>query len=59
MDTASLTIQRSLTKFRGAALSGRFRDDGKLLVAGGEDPAVKVFNVASRSLLRILKGHAA
>ena len=55
---------KTLTKFRGGAYGGRFRKDGRLLcvggeanVAGGEAGAlVMIFDVATKNLLRLLKG---
>jgi U3 small nucleolar RNA-associated protein 15 len=49
--------QRSFTRFNGDAYSGKFRKDGKLLVAGDNSGTVKVFDVQSKSLLRQFKGH--
>jgi U3 small nucleolar RNA-associated protein 15 len=40
-------------------ISGTFRNDGKLLVAGGEDPLVQVFDIGSRAVLRSFSGHSA
>lgn len=50
-------VCKNLSKFREAAYGGTFRNDGKLLVAGGEDPEVKLFDVSSKNLLRVFKGH--
>ncbi|KAI5736769.1 hypothetical protein M8J76_006865 [Diaphorina citri] len=50
-------VYKNLSKFREAAYGGTFRKDGKLLVAGGEDPEVKLFDVSSKNLLRVFKGH--
>jgi U3 small nucleolar RNA-associated protein 15 len=44
--------KRQLTRFSNLAYSGRLRNDGRLLVAGGESPVVQVFELASRSVLR-------
>jgi WD40 repeat protein len=35
-----------------------FRSDGRLLVAGGDDRRLRVFNVANKGLLKQLKGHS-
>ena len=48
-------IHKTLTKFNGAAFGGRFRKDGQLLCVGGEDGAVKVFDVNTKTLLRLLQ----
>uniref|UniRef100_A0A8D8MGH9 U3 small nucleolar RNA-associated protein 15 homolog n=1 Tax=Cacopsylla melanoneura TaxID=428564 RepID=A0A8D8MGH9_9HEMI len=50
-------VYKTLSKFREAAYGGTFRKDGKLLVAGGEDPEIKLFDVSSKNLLRVFKGH--
>lgn len=47
----------SLTKFKKCAYGGSFRQDGQLLVAGGEDGRVKLFTVDSKLMLRLFKGH--
>ena len=49
--------QRSFTRFSGNAYSGRFRKDGKLIVAGDHNGTVKVFDALSKALLRQFKGH--
>ncbi|EGD78810.1 hypothetical protein PTSG_01785 [Salpingoeca rosetta] len=40
-----------------AARSGAFRRDGKLLVAGDKAGPVKIFNINTKSPLRIFEGH--
>ncbi|KAK9905478.1 hypothetical protein WJX75_000621 [Coccomyxa subellipsoidea] len=47
----------TLSRFKDKAYSGTFRIDGKLLVAGGENGFVQVFDPKSQTLLRQLKGH--
>ena len=49
--------QRSFTRFNGDAYSGRYRKDGKLIVAGDNSGTVKVFDAVSKSLLRQFQGH--
>lgn len=39
------------------ARSGTFRSDGKLLAAGCDDGVVKVFDITSKSVLRVFTGH--
>lgn len=39
------------------ARGAEFRKDGKLLVAGGDEGLVQVFDVGSRAVLRTMKGH--
>ncbi len=50
-------VTKTISRFREAAYSGCFRDDGKLLAAGTEDGVVKVFDVSSRAILRQCRGH--
>ncbi|KAK9506251.1 hypothetical protein O3M35_008220 [Rhynocoris fuscipes] len=50
-------VHKSLSKFKENAYGGTFRSDGQLLCAGGEEKLVKLFNVQSKSLLRVFKGH--
>ena len=51
------TVKRTLSRFRDLAYGGTFRDDGKLIVAGGANPVVQLFDVKSRSILRSFHGH--
>eukprot|EP00803_Ostreobium_quekettii_P004855 evm.model.scf_1585.1 EVM.evm.TU.scf_1585.1 scf_1585:22260-29819(-) len=51
-------LERQITRFKDKAYSGCYRDDGKLLAAGGEMGVVQVFDTASRTLLRRLEGHS-
>ena len=48
---------KTLTKFKDLCFGGRLRKDGKLLAAGGEDGAVRLFDVATKSQLRCFQGH--
>jgi hypothetical protein len=43
-DGDSCEVKKTLTRFRAEAYSAHFRSDGKLLVAGGEEPVVQVCN---------------
>lgn len=52
-------VMRSFSRFDDDAYSGRFRKDGKLLVAGEKTGYVKVFDVHSKAMLRRLHGHNA
>jgi len=54
-DSRSLQITRTLQRFQKQALSGSFRADGGLVVAGTEDGLVKVFDHQNQSLLRTFK----
>ncbi len=50
-------VMRSITRFSDMARSGTFRSDGKLLAAGCDDGVVKVFDITSKSVLRVFTGH--
>ncbi|WOO82519.1 U3 small nucleolar RNA-associated protein 15 [Vanrija pseudolonga] len=50
-------VVKTVTRFKDVARSGEFRKDGKLMVAGGDDGLVQVFDVASRAVLRTFKEH--
>ena len=50
-------VQKHFTRFKDAAFGGSFRSDGKLLIAGTDEGHVKLFDVGSKSLLRVFKGH--
>lgn len=52
-------VTKNLSKFKEAAYGGSFRSDGKLLCSGGQESLVRVFDVATRSPLRIFSGHKA
>lgn len=56
-DGATRTLRRTINRFKDRAYGASWRADGKLLVAGGEDALVQVFDVESRSILRQLRGH--
>ena len=58
-DSLSDKVQRSYSRFTDDCFSGRFRKDGKLLVAGDKEGYVKVFDVKTKALLRQLKRHTA
>ncbi|XP_014681803.1 PREDICTED: U3 small nucleolar RNA-associated protein 15 homolog [Priapulus caudatus] len=56
--SVSNQVKHTISRFRETAYSGSFRNDGKLLVAGGEEKIIKLFDVANtKSLLRVFKGH--
>ncbi|ODM94810.1 U3 small nucleolar RNA-associated protein 15 [Orchesella cincta] len=50
-------IHKNYNRFKEAAYGGVFRNDGKLLLAGSDECAVKLFEVTSKNLLRVFKGH--
>lgn len=50
-------VSKTLSKFAKTAFGGRLRADGRLLCAGSDDAAVRVFDVHNKHLLRHFKGH--
>lgn len=50
-------VKRTSNRNKENVYGGRFRLDGKLMVAGGDSGLVQVLDVNSRSILRNLKGH--
>ncbi|XP_076623054.1 U3 small nucleolar RNA-associated protein 15 homolog [Colletes latitarsis] len=52
-------VTKNLSRFKEAAYGGSFRNDGKLLCAGGEEAVVRLFDVNTKSLLRLFSGHKA
>lgn len=57
-DGASRALRRTIGRFKDRAFSGSWRADGRLLVAGGADGVVQLFDPGSRALLRQLKACA-
>ncbi len=51
-------IVKTFSRFQDGVHSGSYRNDGKLLVAGSEEGAIKLFDVVGKALLRVFKGHA-
>ncbi len=47
---------KTFTKFRALTYGGRFRRDGRLLGAGSDDGALKVWDVQSKTQLRSFDG---
>ncbi|XP_076181900.1 U3 small nucleolar RNA-associated protein 15 homolog [Ptiloglossa arizonensis] len=52
-------VTKNLSRFKEAVYGGSFRSDGKLLCAGGEEAVVRLFDVNTKSLLRLFSGHKA
>ncbi|KAJ8984640.1 hypothetical protein NQ317_009868 [Molorchus minor] len=52
-------VAKNLSRFRENAYGAVFRSDGRLICAGGEEANVKLFDVSTKSLLRLFKGHTA
>uniref|UniRef100_A0A0A9Z7V6 U3 small nucleolar RNA-associated protein 15 homolog n=3 Tax=Lygus hesperus TaxID=30085 RepID=A0A0A9Z7V6_LYGHE len=50
-------VHKTLSKFKENAYGATFRSDGQLLCCGGDEMHVKLFDVASKGLLRVFKGH--
>jgi len=58
-DSVFLSVQvRVFSGHRGSVLSLSFSPDGKRLAAAGEDRRVRVWDLASASVVRDLRGHA-
>ncbi|KOX76264.1 U3 small nucleolar RNA-associated protein 15 like protein [Melipona quadrifasciata] len=55
----AVTVTKNLSRFKEAAYGGSFRSDGKLLCAGGEEAVIRLFDVHTKSLLRLFSGHKA
>jgi U3 small nucleolar RNA-associated protein 15 len=51
-DAKTNEVRKSLNRFKEVAYSARFRSDGQLIVAGGEEGLVRVFDANSKSVLR-------
>ncbi|XP_013183678.2 U3 small nucleolar RNA-associated protein 15 homolog [Amyelois transitella] len=58
-DPITKVVAKNISKFVEAAYGATFRSDGRLLVAGSEDAAVKLFDVNSKNVLRVFTGHTA
>ncbi|XP_063696420.1 U3 small nucleolar RNA-associated protein 15 homolog [Culicoides brevitarsis] len=56
--TTKLVI-KNFSKFQQQAYGGNFRYDDRLLVAGDEESTVRLFDVSSKNILRLFKGHKA
>lgn len=52
-------VVKNLSKFQQQAYGGNFRKDGRLLVAGDEENLIRLFDVSSKNILRLFKGHTA
>ena len=50
-------VYKTMTKFQDAAYGAKFRRDGKLICVGTSEGQLKIFDFATKTLLRILKGH--
>lgn len=56
-DPSSHAVYKTFSKFRERSYGGRLRRDARLLAAGGDDGAVRLFDVESKSQLRSFEGH--
>lgn len=56
-DAQTDKIVRSFSRFSDEAYCGKFRKDGKLLVAGDKAGYIKVFDIKTKAALRQIKGH--
>jgi U3 small nucleolar RNA-associated protein 15 len=57
IDPHTGAVRRTLARFRDAARSPDFKPDGRLLVAGCDNGTVQLFDLSSRSVLRVFNGH--
>lgn len=53
------TVRRTSSRSKESTYGARFRDDGKLMVTGGESGLVQILDTKSRAILRNLRGHTA
>eukprot|EP00095_Tigriopus_kingsejongensis_P009714 maker-scaffold115_size343722-snap-gene-2.22 protein:Tk09714 transcript:maker-scaffold115_size343722-snap-gene-2.22-mRNA-1 annotation:"u3 small nucleolar rna-associated protein 15 homolog" len=53
----SNSVYKTFSKFKEGAFGAKFRSDGQLMAAGTEDGPVKMFDLATKTLLRSFKGH--
>lgn len=57
LDPHSGGVRRTLARFRDVARSPDFKSDGRLLVAGCDNGTVQLFDLSSRSVLRVFNRH--
>jgi len=50
-------VSSTISRFKDVVYSGSFRNDGKLLVAGGAEGLVRLCDLSSRFVLKTYKGH--
>ena len=50
-------VHKHFSRFKEAAFGASFRSDGKLIISGCDEGHIKLFDVGSKNLLRIFKGH--
>lgn len=55
----TMELHKSFTKFKETTFSGRWRGDGGLICAGTGEGVLKIFDVNTKTLLRVLSGHSA
>ncbi|XP_052752305.1 U3 small nucleolar RNA-associated protein 15 homolog [Galleria mellonella] len=56
-DPITKVVAKNISKFVQAAYGGCFKNDGRLLVAGSEESAVKLFDVHSKNVLQMWTSH--
>jgi len=55
-EIAKIKLKSQIRNFSGRAYSGFYRNDGKLIMAGGDNPIVQVFDSNYHNVLRQLIG---
>ncbi|XP_072938112.1 U3 small nucleolar RNA-associated protein 15 homolog [Epargyreus clarus] len=58
-DPITKVVAKNISKFVEAAYGASFRSDGRLIISGSEEAAVKLFDVQSKNVLRVFTGHTA
>lgn len=59
LDGRTMKINRLIGSFKDVAYGASFKKDGRLLVVGGENASIQIFDVQKRSRLRTFHGHTA
>mmetsp|Transcript_2439 Transcript_2439/g.4262 ORF Transcript_2439/g.4262 Transcript_2439/m.4262 type:complete len:546 (-) Transcript_2439:58-1695(-) len=57
-DGISPQPRKTIARFKDNAYSSSFKKDGKLLISGGENALVQLFDLSSRAILRTFRGHS-
>lgn len=52
-------VYKTIRRFKDNPYSAKFRRDGKLLCVGTTEGQVQIFDIATKTMLRVLRGHSA